>query len=415
MRWNKLLFLYCLLAIIWGCEDPEFVDNLDNYEYGGQISYIEKIYADKVSVEESLNVTRIYLPLSEAHANKFTEWGALDPDDPATDTMWVDPNDALWEGEGGDNGYIGYGENYLPVDLPTFHSSKSDAYDGIISMTDFLTDEDGRVSLFMRVYPDDHPWHRYHPGDNFIIRCVIGDTAYYSDIVYSWKKMRIEYDYMEGCTLSAVGLTALKRVYNGENIYTGGSIDFNHRTYLEFKDESTYFFRSDTNLNRETWDFNNIQYDVGSFWALNRSNSDNYPLYHVGACSLENVPRTKEIFGIAICSVTDTSYDYWFSSVFVSKIMNYFSSELNSWQLKTIIGLVSSHELGHFIAKLEEAYDGTGYEHVDSLHCIMCSATQMSQNLRDEENMFFCPACIFRFRGNMYIGGPQALAKRGEK
>jgi hypothetical protein len=415
MKWNKIFFLSCLLFIIWGCDSPKGpINPPDIYIYGGKITDIEKIYVDKVSVEESLNVARINLPLSGGNANKITTWEAVDPDDPATDVEWVDPNDEFGE-IGDDNGYLGSVEldDFFPVILPTFHTTKSDAYNEDFPWTSFFSDEDGGVSLFMRVYPDKSIYEGYHPGDNFRIQCVLADTAYYSDTIYAWKKMRIEYDYMEECTLSTVGFTAIERTFRGKNIYGGIDKDsLNHRTYLEFRDDSrqdsVHLWRSEKNLTRKAFDFNIFDQEVTSFCDLHRSNSDKYPFYLVGACSVDNAPR--KIYGSCASRVSGggSIYTPFISCVYTSKIVNDFGGSLNSWQLKTLIGLVSSHELGHFAAKLSDAYEEP-WDHTDAVHCIMTSGDQMEQNLRNSQNMFFCPACIYRFRGNMYIMGPQVF------
>ncbi len=419
MRWSNIFFLSCLLFIIWGCKKKGDVSPNpplpppSEYIYGGKITDIEKIYVDKVSVAESLNVARIRLSLSKGNANKSTKWTASDPDDPATDTTWVDPNDAWWGERGDDNGYLGSMtlDEYFPVDLPTFHTSKFYAYHGGPWSETFSTDENGDVTLFMRVYPDKSFYEGYHPGDNFSIQCVFGDTAYYSDTIYAWKKMRIEYDYMEGCTLSTVGFNTIERAFKGDSIF--GKFDkdsLNHRTYLEFRDDSKqdsiHLWKSDKNLTREVFDFDIFEQEVTNFWALHRSNSDNYPFYLVGACSVKNAPR--KIYGCSAYSLSADSslVSYFISCVFISKIINKFSGSLNSWQLKTLIGLVSSHELGHFAAKLTDAYEEP-WDHTDAVHCLMADGDQMAQNLKNNQNMFFCPACIYCFRGNMYIMGPQ--------
>jgi len=96
MRWNKVYFLCYLLLIIWSCtNEPDGPINPPDpyYIYGGKINDIGEIYVDTVSVAESLNVVSITLALSGGNADKVTTWTAFDPDDPATDTDWVDPND----------------------------------------------------------------------------------------------------------------------------------------------------------------------------------------------------------------------------------------------------------------------------------------------------------------------------------
>jgi len=224
--------------------------------------------------------------------------------------------------------------------------------------------------------------------------------------------MRIEYDYMEGCTLSTLGFTTIERAFKGENVLYGGNRDYNHCAYLEFKDDSTHLFRSDTNL------YPNYFIDVSSmrdFYLDYRDDTAHYPFYVVGACSLLTHPGVH-----GVCLVRPFFSDSliripYLTSVFVPNIINDFGGELTSAQLKIVIGLVASHELGHFAARLEEAYGSTSGEHVDPQHCIMGSSTWMAQNLRYGENSFFCPACIYRFRGNMYVGGTQVFVKRGEK
>jgi hypothetical protein len=412
MRWNKIFFLCYLLFTIWGCESPEGPPNWPRYIYGGKISDIEKIYVDKVSVSESLNVVKINLPLSIGNANKITDWTVYDPDDPATDTNWVDPNDEWWVGVGNDNGYIGSVEleDFFPVPLPTFHTTKSDAYNGEFPWTNFFSDEDGRVSLFMRVYPDISSYQGYHPGDNFSIQCVIGDTAYYSDTIYAWKRMRIEYDYMEGCTLSTVGFTTIERAFKGENVIYGGNRDYNHCTYLEFRDDSRqdsiHLWRSDKNFTSYVFEDLN---SVTDFYEQYRDNSTDYPFYVVGACSLLSHPKT---FGITLFFVN--TKNPFISSVFVPKIINNYRGSLTSLNLKTMIGLVTCHELGHFAARLTDAFEEPE-DHVDADRCIMNDIDHIELNLNYGQNMFFCPACIYRFRGNMYVGGPQVFMKGGEK
>jgi hypothetical protein len=294
------------------------------------------------------------------------------------------------------------------------HSTKYDAYNGEWGESEFLTDENGDVEIFMRVYPDDSDYQGYHPGDNFIINCVVGDTGYLSDTTYpltSWKKMRIEYDYMEGCTLSTVGFTTIERAFKGQDIDGGIDKDsLNHRTYLEFRDDSRqdsiHLWKSDKNLSREVFDFDIFEQEVTNFWALNRSDPDNYPFYLVGACSVKNAP--ERIYGSCAYTLSADSlvYTYFISCAYISKIINNFSGSLDEWQLKTLIGLVSSHELGHFAAKLVDAYLEP-QDHTDAVHCLMTDGDQMAQNLKNNQNMFFCPVCIYRFRGNMYIMGPQ--------
>lgn len=121
MRWSKIFFLSSLLLVTLGCESPKGPPNWPSYIYGGKITDIGKIYVDKVSVAESLNVARIRLSLGGSNANKMTTWEVFDPDDPATDINWIDPNDRWGERVGDDNGYVGLDE-YLPVPLPTFHT-----------------------------------------------------------------------------------------------------------------------------------------------------------------------------------------------------------------------------------------------------------------------------------------------------
>jgi len=418
MRWNKILFLCYLLSIIWSCtNEPEGPVNPPDpeYIYGGQISDIGKIYVDKVSVAESLNVVSITLSLSGGHANEITTWTTSDPDDPATDIDLVDPND-VYGPLGDDNGYIGTGyDDYFPVILPTFHQSKSDAYDEIFDLENFYTDENGRVRLFMCVYPDNSIYQGYHPGDNFGIRCVIGDTAYYSDInnpLTSWKKIRIEYDYMEGCTLTTVGFTTIERAFKGENILKGGNRDYNHCTYLEFKDDSRqdsiHLWRSDKDLTR--FAFNNANH-MYYFYLDYRDDSTNYPFYFVGACSLQSHPNAA---GVCLFDTSGFIRTPFMSSVFVPKIINVCSGSLNPNDLEKMIGLIAVHELGHFAAKLTDAYLEP-QDHTDTTNCFMAGAKWPLQNLINGKNMFFCPACIRRFRGNMYIEGPQVFLKRGEK
>lgn len=264
----------------------------------------------------------------------------------------------------------------------------------------------------MRVYPDKSVYQGYHPGDNFFIQCVLGDTAYYSDTIYAWKKMRIEYDYMEGCTLSTVGFTTIERVFKGENIFSGGNRDYNHCTYLEFRDDSRqdsiHLWKSDKNLT--SYAFEDLN-SVDDFYERHRDDSTNYPFYLVGAYSLESSPKA---YGICRKKGSGDAYTPYISCVFVHRIINKFGTELTSWQLKALIGLVASHELGHFATKLTDAYEEP-WDHTDSAHCVMTDVEATTNNLRHGENMFFCPACIHRFRGNMYVEGPQVFMRGGEK
>ena len=279
--------------------------------------------------------------------------------------------------------------------------------------SDFLTDEDGNVEIFMRVYPDNSDYEGYHPGDNFVICCVVGDTGYLSDTTYpltSWKKMRIEYDYMEGCTLSTIGFTTIERAFKGENILYGGSRNYNHCTYLEFKEDSTHLFRSDANINSYAFDFTKLELQMKEFFASYRSDSIQYPFYHIGACSLAYTPDTLNIHGQCLYRISMDSLNYtpYMSTVYISKIINDFDGELTEWQLKAAIGLISSHELGHFAAQLTDAYLEPG-DHTDPAYCIMIHSGNIAENMRYGNNMYFCPACIRLIRGVMYVRGPQVF------
>jgi len=93
-------------------------------------------------------ITSITISIPDA-PNKLVVLEVKDIDDPATDTI-VDPNGP----EGDDNGYLGHGEDSLPVKLVTFHMSCSDAYYGIAKISSIWLNNEGKANLWMRIYPD---------------------------------------------------------------------------------------------------------------------------------------------------------------------------------------------------------------------------------------------------------------------
>lgn len=337
--------------------------------------------------------------MPKQYKNEIVKWSYIDPDDPADDIENVDPNGPA----GNDNGYLGTGEEYLPAGPPKFF----DKY-GFETNTSVI-DTNGISLIYFEPSPSEYGWH--HPGDNFIIKAIVRDSAVWSDIIYAWKRIKIEYDYMVSGKIKDISFNMCANTFSGK-CFAGEEIDWNRNPYMYFNANLSIYLKIDNeNLPDEIINASNVD-SVIYFLKKYRNLQDTaagspYPVYLLGAYIDENYwgPR----LGVAVVRKI-TSEEVWGSIVFVEKI-NLRYSFLSEAKRDTMIGFVLTHELGHQI----------GYILDDDPHLHPCIFSEISYyDMFKCEYQRFCPFCIYMLRGNIYryerpIFKKGTLSKKVEK
>ncbi len=249
---------------------------------------------------------------------------------------------------------------------------------------------DGMASIYFQCSPDNDG--TYHPGDNFKITAICGDSSHVSGITTTWKKMRIEYDCFSGCDLPDTAWWVMERIYKGENLSCFGSLDNDRNPYIEVN--KSLAMRSDVSITPIVID--TTVATLSDFRQTYRNNSEKYPLYLVAADTLKDFPYALGLTWTPADNITNKV-----SFVFVQSIYNrYFTlHSLDSIDLR--IGCTAAHELGHFAAYLHDTTGALGYEHF-SLNCLMVyrNFTEILTEPR------FCDSCVYHFRGNPKKRGP---------
>lgn len=399
MRLIKYFSFIFIFYLIIGCDE------------GGApsagIVHPDTLYVDIISTIDALHTGEIILFVTEEQLGKWIDLEVIDPDDPA-DALIIDPNGDY----GDDNGYLGGEDEYLPADEATLHSSREDAYYGEFPIEEIKI-TGGRVSFWIRVYPDKEG--TYHPGDNYEIKGELRgeDATAYTPTFYTWKKMRIEYDYFTGCELPDTSWWVIEKVYSGEDLI--GNYDPSRNPYVEFKNDKEHLLKDNeisediylpdpsVPTNIATW-YNNVREKIRNtyrdYWDTGR-----WPFYLVAADSIDTTGCA--ILGHAYWPFRDPNVAYPDSTNMVSLIYVKKCEEWEDLGYTGLTGVVTAHELGHFIAYLKD-YNIEPWEH-SSQSCLMNTQQGFNNLLADPR---FCSKCIYHIRGNPRKRGPLVFKRR---
>jgi len=353
----------------------------------------EYIPVDLTAIRKDTGKVEITLSLSGSNiSNQLVNWYVIDPDDPADDQTNVDPNGP----DGDDNGYLGSGEDSLPVKLATFHNEAGD------SIATSYTNFEGKSLVWMKIYPDDVSG--YHPGDNYLVSAVAANDTFSREI-FTRKRMKIEYDYMNGCNLPDTAWWMVKQIYAGYNL--DALLNYNRLPYVNFNKDTIHLKESESNLSVEV--FNSVTEIYPDFWNTHRNKSDslNFPFYIVGACSVttELAQQHPELAGLGATffMIQGLKKRPLISIVWTPWAKDYPSGwpfPITADSVDLFVGCVAAHELGHYGARLVD-YEEDPNEHYSS-DCLMNGLKDPGLTIMEPR---FCYICIYRYRGNMYIEG----------
>lgn len=369
MKEKRLLCLMlCILWVLWDCEgshpwDIELPDPLF-------LPSISRIYLDERMLDlDSCNSDTIRIPLPvQVYTSRpcSLQWDLEDPDDPAYSSE-IDPNNNL----GGDNALTGI----LAVEMTSTEHHNQNHYTSRNTLLIFKNHFE--------------PWAL---GDNFLVKVWRVDSIMIQDSISLniWRKLKIQYDCMEGCELDFGWLQYVFEGYGSSHTPPDPNDQTwnpDRCTYYEFK--QSYVWYDDTMLERRTFD----TYANRSTFLRNWFISDTTTVFHdslipwyvAGVYDYAGVPDSIGGETLLIPSEGSSGEDtlrvsliYW-----ANDSIAYFSDDFNK-----ALSLVTIHELGHQIARLEH------YDHTSS-DCIMNSPLP---NPIGNYDPFFCPKCVHKFR-----------------
>ena len=390
MRFKKLLIYGLVVAFLFFKCDCGASSGPPN-GYGERTSSIyvqDTVWVDKRAMLDGLNRIKITLDLP-SRKNTSVIWSYIDPDDPADDMDNVDVNGPA----GNDNGYLGIGEDYLPALRSKFY--KNGQEDSVST-----TDENGHSEIFFEVAPDTYGW--WHPGDNFVIKAQVGDTTLYSDTIYSWKRLKVEFDWMESGNIEDSVFKLVSNIFSGRCLENTME-DLNKKAYMYINPYDTVFLiRQDTLPDQVIIDSSQVESLIQQHRdTLGLAHDYKYPIYIIGGTT-----DSLGWFGVTCIKwyIDDDSILRRRPEgiiIFVQKIIEYVSPSQD--YARKMLAIVIAHELGHYIA---------GIKHDDPHTCDKCIMRGFNPNsLWDCEYQHFCTFCTYMFRAGFWRSFEEPVLK----